>query len=224
MCIRSLSEIAIKLQELHITGARNAISHGIFARASPQDYNHLRNVFVNLRKINISINLNQYPLTFGGLGWLLTRAKMLESLDLKCVGGDLHQSRLGLSQVIRDFRWSQLKHFGLNGFTMRTDVELIAFFERHQATLDSVSLRSMFLHERDPESTDHSPCEAWKHFFGELRNRSISFQSLYVFRIHDCYNCVGDYPDLAVRVNGGEGLLRYLRDGGPNPLTSDLVS
>lgn len=100
---------------------------------------------------------------------------------------------------------------------MHTDAELIAFFDRHQGTVDSVTLRSVFLHQKDSGSTYHSRCEAWKHFFGQLRNRSINFQSLYAARIHDFYNCVGYYPDNAVRVNGGEGLLRYLRDGGPKP-------
>ena len=83
MWIRSLSEMAIKLQELHITGTQNAMSHGIFSRASSQDYNHLLNVFANLRKINVNVNLNQYPLSYGGLGRLWTSAPMLESLDLR---------------------------------------------------------------------------------------------------------------------------------------------
>lgn len=107
---------------------------------------------------------------------------------------------------------------------IHTDAELIAFFDRHQGTIDSATLRSMFLHQKDSGSTYHSRCEAWKHFFGQLRNRSINFQSLYVARIYDFYNCVGYYPDNAVRINGGGGLLRYLRDGGLNPLVSELIS
>ena len=82
----------------------------------------------------------------------------------------------------------------------------------------------MFLHQKDPGSPYHSRCEAWKQFFGELRNRSINFQSLYVSQIHDFYNYVGYYLEHAIRVNGRERLLRYLRDGGPNPLVSELVS
>ena len=85
---------------------------------------------------------------------------MLESLDLKCVGGEPHQSRLRLSQVIQYFTWAQLKHFGLDGFTMHTDAELMAFFDRHQGIIDSATLRSMFLHQKDPGFPYHSRCEA----------------------------------------------------------------
>lgn len=78
-----------------------------------------------------------------------------QPLVTKCVGGEPHQSCLGLSQVIQDFRWPQRKHFGLEGFMMHTDAELIAFFDRHQGTIDSVTLRSMFLHQKDSGSKVH---------------------------------------------------------------------
>lgn len=223
MCIRSLSKMAIKLHELSIEGRTNAISHGIFSRASPQDYNHLLNVFAYLYRISVNFNTNHGKdlLNFAGLGRLLTHATMLQSLDLKCTDWQHHP--LKLSRVFQNATWPRLKHFGLHGFTMYTDVELIAFFDRHRATLASVALKSMFLHQKDFNSTDASPCEAWKHLFGELRKRSIKFQVLNLFRIHDCYNWEGKHPTLAIRVNCGESVLRYLRDGGPNPLTSQII-
>ena len=65
-----------------------------------------------------------------------------QPLVTKCVGGEPHQSCLGLSQEIQDFRWPQLKHFGLEGFMMHTDAELISFFDRHQGTIEcSLSFR-----------------------------------------------------------------------------------
>ncbi|KAF6218801.1 hypothetical protein HO133_005344 [Letharia lupina] len=225
MCIRSLSEMAIKLHELSIEGGQNAISCCIFSRASSKDYNHLLNVFASLRKISISVNTHQdaYPLCFAGLGRLLTHATLVQSLDLKCTGGR-RQSRLILSRVFQSATWPCLKHFGLHGFIMHTDVELITFFERHRATIDSVALRSMFLHQKELNSREDSPCEAWKHFFGKLRQRSIKFQNLDLFRIQDCSNPFEVHPDLSVRANGGKTVLQYLRDGGLNPLTIDTIN
>ena len=213
--------MGIKLSELRIEGRANAISHSVFSRASAADCNHLLNVFANLRKISVNVNTHQdrYPLNFDGLGRLLTHAAMAQSLDLECTRGQ-RLSCLRLSRVFQGFEWSHLKHFGLHRFRMTTDVELIAFFDRHRATLDSVSLRNIFLHERDIYSTNVSPCEAWKNFFGELRRRSIKFKSLNLEQIHDCYNFPGGYSDLAAGTNYGERVLHYLHEGGSNPLTS----
>ena len=220
MCIRSLSEMAIKLQELYVLGRDHAISHGVFSRASPEDYNHLVSVFVNLRKIGVHVNTHQdtYPLTFGGLGQLLTRATELSSLDLRSHSGYVRKSRLILSRLFHGFTWSHLRHIGLSGFKMHTDAELISFFDLHRATINSVTLRFIFLHEIESKPDDHSPCEAWKHFFGELRKRSIKFQHLTLFRIHDCCNSEHDKIDLHVHVGGGKKVLKYLDHGGPNPL------
>lgn len=225
MCIRLLSEKAIKLHELCIEGRQNAMFHGMFSRAPSQDYNHLLNVFANLQKIRMNVKTRQgsETLDFAGLGRLLAHAKTLQSLDLICTGAR-RQSSLVLSKVFKDTTWLHLKHFGLLGFTMNTNVELIAFFDRHRATIDSVALRSIFLHEETSKAGDGYTCEAWKHFFGELRKRSIVFQSLDLFEIHDCRNWEGEGPDLAVRADCGENLLKYLRDGGPNPLTCDSNS
>ena len=220
MCIRSLSEMSIKLHELSIDGGQNAISHGVFLHASSNDYNHLLNVFASLRKISVNVNTfrDTYPLNFAGLGRLLTHATQVQSLDLKCTGGR-RQTRLILSRAFQNATWPHLKHFGLHGFIMHTDAELIAFLDRHRASIDSVTLRSMFLHEKDVNSTTYdSPCEAWKHFFGELRKRSIKFRSLDLFQIHDCTNLESVQRDLAVRTEHGAKVLQYLRDGGPNPL------
>lgn len=225
MCIRSLSEMAIKLPELSIEGGKNAISHGVFSRASSEDYNHLLNVFENLRKIDVNINTfrNSEFLDFAGLGRFLVHATLVQSLDLRCCG-PRRFSFLLLSRVFQNVTWPHLKHFGLDGFTMHTNKDLIAFFDRHRATIDSVDMRSMYLHEKDPNSTSHSPCEAWKHLFGELRKRSITFQNLYLSRIYDCYNSERRKSDLAQRTEHGAKVLQYLRDGGPNPLASDLIS
>lgn len=220
MCIRSLSEMAIKLQELYVLGRDHAISHGVFSRASPEDYNHLVSVFVNLRKIGVHVNTHQdtYPLTFGGLGRLLTRATELSSLDLRSHSGYVRKSRLLLSRFFQGFTWSHLRHIGLSGFKIHTDAELIGFFDLHRATINSVTLRFIFLHEIESKPDNDSPCEAWKHFFGELRKRSIKFQRLTLFRIHDCCNSEHDKIDLHVHVGGGKKVLKYLDHGGPNPL------
>ena len=220
--------MTIKLHQLCIEGTQNAISHCIFSRVSSQDYNHLCNVFANLRKLSVNVNTHQdtYPLVFGGLGRFLTHATLLQSLDLKCTGGrhQLRQSFLKLSQVFQDATWPYLKHFGLHGFDMHTDAELIAFLDRHRATIDSVTLKSIFLHEKDSKPTDGFPCEAWKHFFGELRKRSISFQTLDLFKIYDCCNTEDEYPDLASHAAYGERVLRYLRNGVPTPFESVSIN
>ena len=223
MCIRSLSEMAIKLRELYIEGRENGISLFIFSRISPKDSSHLRNVCANLRKISVNFNTHRhrYALDHAGLGRFLTHATLLQSLDLKCTGGKV-QSDLKLSKVFQDTTWPYLKHFGLHGFDMVTDVELIAFFDRHRTVIDSVTLQSIFLHQKTSKSTGAAACDAWKHLFGELRRRSITFQTLGLCKIYDCRNWEGKCPevDLAFRAGYGEKILRYLRDGGPNPLES----
>ena len=215
--------MAIKLHELTIEGKKNAMSHGIFSHASPGDYNHLLNVFANLRKTSVNVMCsNKDPLNFSGIGRVLTHATLLQSLDLKCTG-TYRQTRLILSRLFHNFTWPHLKHLGLHGFTMHTDVELVAFFGRHR-TLDSVALRSMFLHQRGSDSVDDFPCEAWKHFFRKLREQAIKFEVLDLFELHDCANYEGAHPDLAVRANWGTGVLQYLRHGGANPLVLEPLS
>lgn len=215
----------IKLRELSIEGSQDGISHSVFSRISTQDSCHLLNVFANLRKLSVNVNthFDTWLLDFAGLGRFLTQATLLQSLDLKCSRGE-RQTRLSLSQVFKTATWPYLKHFGLHGFVMSTNMDLIAFFDRHRATIDSVAFKSIFLHEKDFNSRDHSPCEAWKHLFTELRKRSIKFQNLELFRIHDCCNWGGECPDLADRADRGEKILQYLRHGGPNPLTVETVS
>ncbi len=222
MCIRSLSEMAIKLRELHIEGREDGISHLIFSRISPQDSSHLFNVFANLRKISVNVNTrrDRNALEYAGLGRFLAHATLLQSLDLKF--GGVSQARLNLSELFQDATWPYLKHFGLHEFDMDTDADLVAFFDRHRTTMDSVTLRSIFLHEEDSKPTATAACEAWKHLFGELRKRSITFQTLELCNIYDCRNWKGKSPepDLASRADHGEKVLQYLRNGGPNPLES----
>ena len=212
--------MGIKLRELHIVGSENAISHQIFSSASPKDYNHLLNVFAPLCIVAVNVNTHHdtWPLTFPGLGRILTHATQLQSLDLKSHSTKVRQSYLNLPQVFQNFTWPNLKHTGLSGFKLWTDAGLIAFFHRHRATVDSVSLRFMFLHHKDPSSTDDTPCEAWAHFFGELRGLKITFRNLELFRIHDCCNSERGILELHTRAAGGISVLRYLRLGGPNPL------
>ena len=214
MCIRSLSEMAIKLHELTIEGKTNAMSHLIFSQASPPEYNHLLNVFASLRKTSVKLMCSDDdPLNFAGIGRVLTHAKLLRSLDLKCVGTYRHK-RLVLSRLFQNFTWPHLKHLGLHGFTLYTDVDLVSLFDRHR-TLNSAALRSIYLHQ---QLSEESPCEAWKHFFCKLRERKIKFEALDLFELYDCANYLGLHPELAVRANWGAYVLHYLRHGGANPL------
>ena len=210
----------IKLRELHITGRDYAISLGLFATASPTDYVHLLNVFENLRKVNLNVNTHQdtYALNYAGLGRLLTNATKLQSLDLQCHSNIICQSRLVLSRLFRDFTWPHLEHIGLSGFRLYSDVDLIAFFHRHRATINSVTLRFMFLHQRDLNAAIRKPCEAWRQFFDKLRRRSITFHHLHLYRIHDCCNSELDEAELHTKAGHGEKVLRFLNHGGTNPL------
>ena len=207
----------IKLRELNITGSEHAISLGVFATASPTDYIHLLNVFENLCKVNLNVNTHNetYSLTYPGLGRVLTNATKLQFLDLNCHSC---QSRLVLSRLFGDFTWPHLKHIGLSGFRLYSSVDLIAFFHRHRATIDSVTFMYMFLHQPDTNSTVGKPCEAWRQFFNELRRRSIKFYDLRLYRIHDCCNSEVDKVELDKRAGYGKRVLRYLDYGGPNPL------
>ena len=226
MCIRSLSKMEIKLRELHITGRDYAISLGIFATASPTDYNHLLNVFESLRKINLEVNTHRetYALDYAGLGRILTNATKLESLDLKCHSTVVYQSRLVLSQLFQNFTWPHLKHIGLSGFRLYHDADLIAFFHRHRATIDSVTFMFMFLHRTDINSPIGKRCEAWRHFFDELRRRSIKYHTLRLYRIHDCYNPDLIRAGLDTKAGYGEKVLQYLNHGGTNPLAAVPVT
>ena len=209
--------MAVKLHELTIEGKTNAMSHRIFSEASFGDYNHLLNVFASLRKTSVKLMCSDIDsLDFAGIGRLLTHAILLESLDLKCTG-EIRHKRLKLSRLFHKFTWPHLKHLGLHGFVMFTDVELVSLFDRHR-TLDSVALRSMSLHQRGPNSSDESPCEAWKNFFRKLHEKKMKFEVLDLFELYDCANCPGLHPELAVRANWGAYVLQYLRHGGENPL------
>ena len=223
MCIRVLSKMEIKLRELHITGSDFAISLGVFARAQPTDYIHLVNVFKYLRRVNLNVNTHHgtYDLDYAGLGRILTSANQLQSLDLKSHGRVPHQSLLELSPLFQDFTWPHLTHIGLSGFHLNGDKDLIDFFHRHRATIDSVSLEYMFLHQPDPNALVRRSCEAWRRFFDELRRRSIKFHDLHLYCIHDCRNNsqrVG--AELHLRVGFGYEVLRYLDHGGTNPLVA----
>ena len=226
MCIRVLSERKIKLRELHITGREYAISLGLFTTASPADYIHLLNVFENLRKVNLNVNTHRETcaLNYAGLGRILTHATNLQSLDLKCHSGLVFQSRLVLSRLFRDFTWQHLKHIGLSGFRLYSTVDLIAFFHRHRATIVSVTFNFMFLHQSNVNSTIGNPCQAWKHFFNELRKRSIKFRNLRLHQIHDCCNSEGDERKLDKLVGYGVRVLRYLHEGGTDPFEDVSVS
>ena len=213
--------MAIKLDELTIEGKTNAMSHLVFSQASRSDYNHLLNVFASLRKTSVELMSSDIDsFNFAGIGRVLTNAKLLQSLDLKCTGENRHK-RLKLSRLFQNSTWPHLKHLGLHGFVMYTDVELVSLFDRHR-TLDSVALRSMTLHQRGSDPTDESPCEAWKHFFCKLREKEIKFEALDLSKLYDCANYRGLHPELAVRANWGAHVLEYLHHGGPNPLV--LVS
>ena len=218
--------MAIKPHALQILGAKNAISYSIFSPASPRDYGHLLNVFAHLRLVDVVVNPHQdrYPVNYGGLGRLMVHATMLKSLDLRCAPTAPRQAHLNLSRVFQNATWPHLKHFGLYGFAMHTNADLIAFFDRHRATLDSVFLQRMFLHQKNTNLPGDFVCEAWKHLFGELRKRSIKFQKLKLFRIFDCHHDESHLPLLHTRAGGGERVLRYLHEGGPNPLALDTVA
>ena len=226
MCIRLLSERKIKLRELHVTGREYAISLGIFATASPTDYIHLLNVFENHRKVNLNVNTHRgtYALDYVGLGRVLTNATKLQSLDLKGHSGVVCQTRLALSRLFRTFTWPHLRHIGLSGFRLYNTVDLIAFFHRHRATIDSVTFKFMFLHQTNSNSTVGTPCQAWKHLFDELRTRSIKLHNLRLHQIHDCCNSELDTTKLDKRVEYGVRVLQYLNDGGTNPFEDVSVS
>ena len=209
--------MAIELHELTIEGKSNAMSHLMFSQALFGDYNHLLNVFASLRKTSVQLMCSDNdPLTFAGIGQVLTHATLLQSLDLKCTG-EIRHKRLKLSKLFQNFTWPHLKHLGLHGFILFADAELVSLFDRHR-TLDSVALRSMSLHQRGSSSSDESPCEAWKHFFRKLRAKKIKFEVLDLFELYDCANGKGSHPELAVRANWGAYVIQYLRHGGENPL------
>ena len=220
MCIRSLSDMAIKLDELSIVGGQNGIAYRIFLPASRRDNDHLFNVFADLRKIYLNISPHGVNCHLGSksLGRFITHAQMLHSLDLNCVQERPYpDTRIIILKVIRDFTWPHLKHFGLSGFIVCSDAGLMSLFKRHRATLESVSLKSIHLRPKINDPTDSPPGQTWKHFFGELRHRSISFRSLTLVDLCDRSNRQGKWPYLTDRANAGTRVLQYLRDGGQNP-------
>ena len=222
MCIRSLSEMAVKLDELYIFGGGNGISYRIFSPASRIDYDHLLNVSASLRKmhLNVETHCDIKPLRFENLGRFITHAQKLQSLDLHCSLGKFGPTTgIVLSQVFQDFTWPHLKHFGLYDFSLYTNEDLIAFFDRHRATLDSVSFKWIYLRQQTFASTDDAPGQAWRHLFGQLRKRSINFQKLTLLGIGDRCSFQGKWPHLPDRANRGPRVLQYLRDGGVNPFT-----
>ncbi|CAD6571424.1 MAG: hypothetical protein ASARMPRED_004503 [Alectoria sarmentosa] len=227
---RSLYTQGTNLQQLKIVGSSYAIRDRIFSDASQTCHGHMRHVFGKLRSFELvaivpeaTVGDDPQALTYGALGGLLTRATPLETLKLASsywpeeppTEDDCPPS-LDVATVLQGFTWPHLKHLGMRGFLMIGHEDLLGFFDRHRATLESVELMAVrILHHPDPQDTI---CEAWKHLFNGLRRRGINFQTLKLFILQDCYDLKGHFSQPDDPAYHGEKMLKYLHHGDINPL------
>lgn len=231
--IRSLCMRDINLQQLKIEGSSCAIQDRIFSDACQEHYDDMLSVFGNLRYFELSVVVpdiavpdDAQPLTYGGLGGLLTRATFLVTLKLASSywpeppDEDDLPPMLDVALLPQSFTWRHLKHLSLRGFLMIGHEDLSGFFDRHRATLDNVELMAVrILHHPDPQDTI---CEAWKHLFNGLRRREITFHTLKLSFLQDCYDLNGHFSQPDNPTYHGDVMLEYLRQGGTNPMEPAL--
>ena len=228
MGIRSLCRQGTNLQQLKVVGSSYAIQDRIFLDASQKNYDDMLSVFGHLRYFELSVIVpdvavqDDAPLTYGGLGGLLKHATSLLTLKLASSywpepsDEDNCPPMLDISTLLQGFTWQHLKHISLHGFLMIGHEDLMDFFERHRATLESVELMAVrILHHPDPQDTI---CEAWKQLFSGLRRRGIIFLTLRLSFLQDCYDLEGHFSQPNNPAYHGDKMLRYLRQGGINPL------
>lgn len=231
--IRSLCAQESNIEQIKIVGSSYAIRDRIFSDASQTYYGHMRNIFRKLHDFELSVIVpdvtveDDVPaLTYGGLGDLLSQATHIQTLKLASsywpepADEDNCPPMLDIATLLQGFTWQHLKHLGLRGFLMIGHQDLLGFFDRHRATLESVELMAVrILHRPDPQDTI---CEAWKHFFDGLRRRGIVFQTLRLSFLQDCYDLEGHFSLPDDPAYHGEKMLEYLHQGGTNPLEPTL--
>lgn len=233
--VQTLHTQGTNLKQLKVVGSSSAIRHRLFSDASQTYYDHMLNVFRKLHYFELAVVVQDattgndaQALTYGGLGGLLSKATPLETLKLASSywpePPDEHECppTLDIATVLQGYTWPHLKHLTLRGFLMIGHEDLMGLFNRHQATLDSVNLMLVrILHHPDPQDTI---CEAWKHLFNGLRRRGIIFQTLRLFLLQDCHDLKGHFSQPADPAYHGDKMLKYLRQGGINPLELILPS
>lgn len=227
--VRTLRIQGTNLKQLRVVGSSYAIRHRLFSDTSQTYYDHMLHVFRKLHYFELAVVVQDatvgddaQALTYGGLGGLLTQATLLETLKLASsywpepLAEHECPPTLELATVLQGYTWPHLKHLALRGFLMIGHEDLMGLFERHRATLDSVNLMFVrILHHPDPQDTI---CEAWKHLFNGLRRRGIIFQTLRLFLLQDCHDLKGHLSQPADPAYHGDNMLKYLRQGGMNPL------
>ena len=227
--IQSMCEWGTNLQQLKVVGSSHAMHDRIFSDACEKYYGHMLSVFGNLHYFELSVIVPDFvgeddaqPLTFGSLGGLLTHATSL--LTLKVTSSYWPQPpdenacppMLDIEPLLQSFTWQHLKHLSLHGFLIIGHEDLMGFFDRHRATLESVELMAVrILHHPDPQDTI---CEAWKQLFIGLRRRRITFPILKLSFLQDCYDLVGHFSQPNDPAFYGDMMLKYLREGGTHPL------
>ena len=233
MVIQSLSTQGVNLQQLKIMGSSYAVQDTIFSNASEERYGHMLSVFGKLRYFELSVNVpdlpvpeDAQPLTYGSLGDLLTHAQSLSTLKLvssywpEPPNEDDCPPMLDIKTLLQDFSWPHLKHLTLRGFLLIGHEDLLHVLDRHRTTLESVELMAVrILHHPDPQDTI---CEAWKYLFDGLQRRGILFRTLILSALQDCYKLEGHFTEPDDPAYHGEKMLKYLQQGGINPLETAL--
>ena len=234
MGVKSLCTQDTNLQQLKIVGSSYAVQDVIFSDDSKERYGHMSRVFSNLRYFELFVNVpdvsvpeDAQPLTYGGLGDLLTHATFLSTLKLASSywpglpEEDDCPPMLDVATLLQGFTWRHLKHLCLRGFLIIGHEDLLGIFDRHRVTLESVELMAVrILHHPDPQDTI---CEAWKYLFDGLQRRGIIFRTLTLSILQDCYNLQGHFTQPDNPAYHGDKMLKYLRQGGVNPLEAALA-
>lgn len=231
--LRLLCMWGTNLQQFKLEGSSYAMQDRIFSDASQEYYGHMLSVFGSLRYFELNVVVpdvaepdDAQSLAYGGLRGLLAHATFLRTLKLASSycpeppNEDDCPPMLDIATLLQGFTWRHLKHLGLRGFLIIGHEDLMGFFHRHRATLDSVEMMAVrILHHPDPQDTI---CEAWKQLFGGLRRRRITFQTLRLSFLQDCYDLEGHCARPNNPAYHGDRMLKYLRQGGLNPLDPAL--
>ena len=204
--IRGLSIMGHQIHELSVESKEYGISHRMMFDASHKDFEHLCNVFKSLLKVDLNINTHgealweEGTLKSGLIGAMLSKATCLESLQLSSVPSEANgyiNPVLTLSEGLGDTVWPFLHRLSLNEFSIGHR-DLTGFLLRHRATLRHVQFLNLFLEGG-----------SWSETLIELRKNSIIWDKCDMWQITD--------EDIDY-CQCGDNIVRYLREGGDNPL------
>lgn len=208
--IRALAISGTAITQLSIDGWYGGISHTLFTLAQPQDLQHLATVISHLRKLKLQINTHkgewswQEACDSGRIKKLLAGAKSLEHFKLSFdlgEGMDLYYPSLDLARCFGNTVWEHLHGLELAHFEV-DHLSLVEFLAR-QPALEDLSLVYLEFSR-----------EEYAAILDKFRQGTVVLK-------HCMLEIIISPDDWCWSQPSSELIIKYLRDGGRNPLRAD---